>query len=87
LTWFLNGGKVASTAGAEQSCSTITYQGRLSAAGNAANGQYDLQFQAFDTETGGAAQSELITLENVQVTNGIFTVQKCEMGSLSHCLR
>ena len=73
-TWYLNGSQATSTANAGQGCATITYQGRLSDAGSAANGQFDLQLQAFETETGGAAQSDLITLENVQVTNGIFTV-------------
>ncbi len=74
IAWTLEGRQATSTAGAEQGCATITYQGRLSDAGNAANGQFDLQFQSFDAATGGAAQSELITLQDVQVTNGIFTV-------------
>jgi len=74
VSWFLNGSQATSTASAAQGCGTITYQGRLSDAGNSANGQYDLQFQAFDAETGGIAQSELIALENVPVTNGVFTV-------------
>jgi len=74
-TWFLNGGQATPNPSAEQSCAIITYQGRLSDGGNAANGQFDLQFQTFDTVNGGAAQSDLITVENVQVTNGVFTVQ------------
>ena len=74
-TWYLNGGQATPNPGAGQSCAYITYQGRLSDGGNAANGQFDLQFQAFDAATGGAAQSDLITVENVQVTNGVFTVQ------------
>ena len=73
-TWYLNGSQATSTANAGQGCATITYQGRLSDAGSAANGQFDLQFQAFETVTGGIAQSVFITLDNVQVTNGIFTV-------------
>ncbi len=72
LTWFLNGGQAKFDPA--QLCATITYQGRLNDAGSAANGQYDLQFQTFETETGGESQSGLITIENVQVTNGIFTV-------------
>ncbi|MCY7347105.1 MAG: hypothetical protein LH614_12895, partial [Pyrinomonadaceae bacterium] len=74
LTWDITGSRAVSTASADQGCATITYQGRLSDGAAAANGQYDLQFQAFDLETGGIIQSELITRENVQVTNGIFTV-------------
>ena len=73
-TWHLNGSQATSTGNASQGCATITYQGRLSDAGSAANGQFDLQFQAFEAETGGIAQSLVITLDNVQVTNGIFTV-------------
>ena len=72
VTWRLNSRLAASNT--TQRCATITYQGRLSDGNAAANGQFDLQFQAFETETGGAAQSELTTLENVPVTNGIFTV-------------
>lgn len=72
VTWFLNNGQA--TSNATQGCGTITYQGRLSDQNAAANGQYDLQFQAFDAETGGTSQSGLITIENVQVTNGVFTV-------------
>lgn len=74
-TWYLNGGQATANPGAGQSCANITYQGRLSDGGNAANGQFDLQFQVFDVVTGGAPQSDLITRENVQVTNGVFTVQ------------
>lgn len=74
ITWHLGGSTANVTAPTLQACGTITYQGRLSDAGTPANGQYDLQFQAFDTETGGTAQSELLTLENVTVTNGVFTV-------------
>jgi hypothetical protein len=74
VTWYLNGSTASAGYNQPAWCGTITYQGRLSDAGAAANGQYDLQFEAFDTATGGAAQSGLITLEDVQVTNGIFTV-------------
>ncbi len=55
-------------------CSTITYQGRLSDAGTSANGNYDLQFVAYDAATNGTAQTDRITVNNVAVTNGIFTV-------------
>ncbi len=74
FTWYLNNGQATSTANAAQGCSTITYQGRLSDVGSAANGIYDLQIQAFDAVTDGTSESELITLEDVQVTGGVFTV-------------
>lgn len=75
VTWFLNGSTAAASYNQPARCGTITYQGRLSDAGAAANGQFDLQFQGFDAAINGSAQSDLITLEDVQVTNGIFTVQ------------
>ncbi len=53
----------------------FTYQGKLTDAGAAANGQYDLQFRLFDAETGGTEVSgPPWAVENVQVTAGIFTV-------------
>ncbi len=57
--------------------SVFTYQGKLTEAGNPANGNYDMQFKLFDTaEVGtGAQQGETITNPTVQVANGIFTVQ------------
>ena len=52
-----------------------TYQGKLSDGAQAANGTYDLQFQLFNALTGGTARTGLIALDNVPVTNGVFTVQ------------
>ncbi len=57
-----------------QNARLITYQGRLSDGSAAANGVYDLQFQLFSAATGGTARTTPITLEDVTVTNGIFTV-------------
>ena len=53
----------------------ITYQGKLSDGAQSANGTFDLQFQLFDQLTGGTAQTSLIPLDDVPVTNGVFTVQ------------
>ena len=55
----------------------ITYQGRLSDNGTAANGTYDLQFKLYDALTLGNLQGSpnTITKTGVNVTNGIFTVQ------------
>ena len=83
-TWRLNGNSVTASFGDQQAqrCSEsgtnfqiTTYQGKLSDGAAAANGVYDLQFQLFNAVTGGAARTTLITVEDVQVTNGIFTVQ------------
>lgn len=53
----------------------FTYQGRLTDAGNPANGSYDLQCRLFDALNGGTQQGASVALENVAVANGIFTVQ------------
>src|SRR6266850_1562032 len=51
----------------------FTYQGRLTDAGAAANGQYDLEFKLFSSA--GAQVGATLTLEDVQVVGGNFTVQ------------
>src|SRR5215813_13475972 len=55
---------------------TFTYQGKLTDSGNLANGQYDFQFKLFDTMTLGTGTQfgTIITVSNVTVTNGIFSV-------------
>lgn len=52
--------------------SIINYQGRLVDGGLPANGTYDMEFGLFVNSAGGAA---LVTIcvENVQVTDGLFT--------------
>src|SRR5262245_61089616 len=52
----------------------FTYQGRLTDAGGAANGIYDLQFTLFSAETEGAQVGPIVTAEDVAVTDGLFTV-------------
>lgn len=56
--------------------SGFTYQGKLTDAGNPANGTYDMQFKLFDTPTvgTGSQQGPTITSPSVQVSAGIFTV-------------
>jgi hypothetical protein len=53
----------------------FTYQGKLSDAGNPANGTYDLQFKVFDALTEGVQQGATFTNPTVQVSAGIFTAQ------------
>lgn len=72
-SWYLNGG-VVTFSNMGQGCGSITYQGRLSDANAAANGQYDLRFTVFSALTEGVAQSEALIVENAQVRNGVFTV-------------
>ncbi len=58
-----------------QSTTAFTYQGRLQDNGISANGNYDFEFKLYDQLSDGTQQGATITLDNVQVANGIFTVQ------------
>jgi hypothetical protein len=58
-----------------QTPNVITYQGRLTDANAPANGQYDLRFSVYPQDVGGAQQGSIVTLEDVLVANGVFTVQ------------
>ena len=52
----------------------FTYQGKLTDAGNPANGTYDLQFKLFDASSGGAQQGATVVRAPVAASVGIFTV-------------
>ncbi len=52
----------------------FTHQGRLTDNGAAANGLYDLQFAVFDAVSAGTQQGVTLTRDDVQVTNGVFSV-------------
>jgi hypothetical protein len=54
--------------------SAFTYQGRLADGGNPANGPYDLRFTLFDALAGGAPVGSPVTVEDVAVAEGFFTV-------------
>ena len=55
--------------------SAFTYQGHLLDSGVAPTASYDLQFTLFDQASAGIQIAGPITLDNVSVTDGIFTVQ------------
>lgn len=55
--------------------SAFNYQGALAQNGTPANGQFDLVFRLFADSKGGNQLAPEITLENVQVTNGKFSVE------------
>src|SRR5687768_17171522 len=55
--------------------SMFTYQGKLSDGGTAANGTYDLQFKLYDTLGNPQGSPDTVTRTEVNVTNGVFTVQ------------
>lgn len=76
---------LASVAGRAQT-SAFNFQGRLTDSGSPANGSYDLQLTLWDAQTGGSQipVGAPITLarDDVNVTNGIFTVQ-LDFGGLA----
>ena len=64
----------------------FTYQGKLMDGGNVANGNYDMQFNLYDTvNTGtGTQQGSTLTMANVAVSSGIFSVQ-LDLGACATC--
>jgi len=52
----------------------FTYQGQLNDGGTPANGQYDLQFTAYDDSSAGNVVGGPLTQAPVAVSNGLFTV-------------
>jgi hypothetical protein len=63
-----------SASAAQAQTTSFTYQGSLNDNGSPANGPYDLQFKLFDALTGGAQQGSTILRDDIQVTNGTFSV-------------
>ena len=51
----------------------FTYQGRLDAGVNPANGSYDLRFIVYDSSLGGSQQGPVLTNAGVSIVNGLFT--------------
>ncbi|MFK7954615.1 MAG: hypothetical protein AB8B96_00840 [Lysobacterales bacterium] len=55
--------------------SRFSYQGELRSAGKRASGRFDLTFEVFDVADGGTGLTAPLDLNNVLVTNGVFTVE------------
>lgn len=53
--------------------SAFTYQGQLQSGGAPANGVFDFQFLLFDAASNGSAVGEATSVEDVAVTNGLFS--------------
>lgn len=70
-------GALLATAAQAQTALTgaVTYQGRLDSAGVPANGTFDFIFRLFDAATIGGQVGSTLTVNDLQVTNGLFTVQ------------
>jgi hypothetical protein len=58
-----------------QSSTAFTYQGFLKDNNNPANAKYDLQFTLYDAPTGGNRIGNPFVIEDLQITNGLFTVE------------
>ncbi len=52
----------------------FTYQGRLTDNGQPANGQYDIAFRLYPDQLALTPIGDVVSLEDVQVINGLFTV-------------
>ncbi|MCA1814999.1 MAG: tail fiber domain-containing protein [Acidobacteria bacterium] len=61
-------------AAAEAQTTSFTYQGKLTDGGAAASGNYDFQFALWDSLSGGTQVGATQTINNVTVSNGVFTV-------------
>src|SRR6187402_2823956 len=55
--------------------SAFTYQGRLSAGGTPANGQYEMNFTLYSAPTNGTVVGTSQTVAPITVTNGLFVAQ------------
>ena len=60
---------------AQQSSTAFTYQGFLRDNGQPANGVYDLRFALYDSPSGGNQIGSIVTVEDVTVADGLFTVE------------
>jgi hypothetical protein len=66
---------VAAAAHAQPLSTAFTYQGRLDASGSPAGGTYDFRFTLFDAPSAGTQLGPVLCVNNLAVTNGVFTVQ------------
>jgi len=59
---------------APEASSAFTFQGTLNDGEQPANGAYDFRFRAWDAPTGGHGVGEVVTIDDVEVVDGAFTV-------------
>src|SRR5262245_56038370 len=64
---------VLSSTSQAQLSTEITYQGRLVNGGSRANGSHDLRVTLFREEVGGLPVAGPICVDNLSVTDGLFT--------------
>ena len=79
LLLFINGIAMAQA-------TAFTYQGKLADNGTPASGNYDLMFKLYDTATvgSGVQQGATLSVTNVAVSGGVFTVQ-LDFGACPSC--
>ena len=65
---------LSASASAVPQGTAFTYQGRLEDGGSPANGVYNMAFRLFDAAAGGAPIGGLLSIPNVNVVDGLFTV-------------
>jgi hypothetical protein len=53
----------------------FTYQGRLTDGGSPANGDYDFEFRLYDADSGDGQVGSTVTVGDVTVSDGLFTVE------------
>jgi hypothetical protein len=61
--------------GAQDVGTAFTYQGRLNDADEPADGTYDSRFIVYDAPVGGSQVGNIVTREDVTVTDGFFAVE------------
>lgn len=66
---------LAPASGALAQTTAFTYQGRLQSGGAPASGLHDFRFRLYDAATAGTQVGLPVCVDNVGVTNGLFTVQ------------
>ena len=66
---------LTTTAQAEPLGTGFTYQGELNQLGLPANGSYDFEFEIFDVDSLGSGLAAPIELDDITVSDGIFTVE------------
>jgi len=58
-----------------QATTAFTYQGQLVNQGTPANGVHDFSFELFDQDSGGSSLTSVVVVEDIMVTDGLFTTQ------------
>ncbi len=71
----LLGGGVAGVSRAESMGTAFTYQGQLKENGRPTTGEYDFEFALYEEAEGGDPVVTAISVSDLAVTNGLFTVQ------------